>query len=51
MIINEANKDNFSPLYEMNKILKTPYKRTEEADKFTLRPRENEKVSKTFCGT
>ena len=51
MIINEANKDNFSPLYEMTKILKTPYKRTEEADKFTLRPRENEKVSKTFCGT
>ena len=24
MIINEANKDNFSPIYEMKKILKTP---------------------------
>ena len=51
MIINEANKDNFSPLYDILKILKFPYRRTEEADKFTYQPRDNEKVLTTFCGT
>ncbi len=51
MIINEANKKNYIPLYELNDVLKNPYKRNKISKKYTLKPNEDEKVLKTFCGT
>ena len=50
-VINEANENNFMPLHEMNEILRTPYKKTKVAKKYTFQPNEEEKVLKTFCGT
>ena len=48
---NMPNKKNYIPLYELNDVLKNPYKRNKISKKYTLKPNEDEKVLKTFCGT
>ncbi len=49
-IINDAYSNNYSKLYEFEKILKNPYKKIENK-KYITPPMENEKVFETFCGT
>ena len=50
-IIKETYEQNYSNLFEFNKILKTPYEINKISEKYTKPARENEKVFETFCGT
>ena len=48
--INETNNENFKLLYQLEKILKEPYKESFDK-KFTNPPSDSERVYQTFCGT
>ncbi len=49
-IINEVYSNNYSQLYEFEKLLKNPYEKIENK-KYITPPLESEKVFETFCGT
>ena len=49
-IINEVYSNNYSQLYEFEKLLKNPYEKIENK-KYIAPPLESEKVFETFCGT
>ena len=49
-IINEVYSNNYSQLYEFEKLLKNPYEIIENK-KYITPPLESEKVFETFCGT
>ena len=49
-IINEVYSNNYSQLYEFEKLLKNPYEKIENK-KYITPPHESEKVFETFCGT
>ena len=49
-IINEVYSNNYSQLYEFEKLLKNPYEKIENK-KYIKPPLESEKVFETFCGT
>ena len=49
-IINEVYSNNYSQLYEFEKLLKNPYQKIENK-KYITPPLESEKVFETFCGT
>ena len=49
-IINEVYSNNYSQLYEFEKLLKNPYEKIDNK-KYITPPLESEKVFETFCGT
>ncbi len=49
-IINEVYSNNYSQLYEFEKLLKKPYEKIDNK-KYITPPLESEKVFETFCGT
>ena len=49
-IINEVYSNNYTQLYNFEKLLKNPYDKIENK-KYITPPLENEKVFETFCGT
>ena len=49
-IINEVYSNNYSQLYEFEKLLKNPYEKIKNK-KYITPPLESEKVFETFCGT
>ncbi len=50
-IIRDSYKENFTNLFELNKVLKKPYNESKINKKYTSLPEDNEKVYETFCGT
>ena len=50
-VIKETYKNDFSNLYEFNKILNSPYRENKTIKKYMQPPNEQERVFETFCGT
>ncbi len=50
-IINESYNENYTLLYNFDKVIRNPYEDKLINKKFTEPPNEKEKVYETFCGT
>ena len=50
-VIKESYKDDFTHLFEFDKILSSPYKENKTIKKYMQPPNEQERVFQTFCGT
>ena len=50
-VIKESLKNNYAPLHEIVSVLKNPYKKGKNLEKFILPPDLSNRVYQTFCGT